>query len=113
MAAGPKDTLGAAMHRDPVRLEAGTSFATLAVHPAWQDLDALPVVDADGRLVGAIRHRLVRRLEAELGLRARNESVVATLVGLSELYWAGLSGMFPRVVAAPMRGTQPPEAGPS
>ena len=100
MAARPRDTLGAAMHRNPVRLEAHTDFPTIVAHPAWQDFDALPVVDPYGKLVGAIRHKAVRRLEAELGLRARNESVLATLVGLSELYWAGLAGMFPRVAAA-------------
>ena len=109
MAARPKDTLAAVMHRDPVRLEAGTTFVTLAAHPAWQELDTLPVVDAGGRLVGAIPHIAVRRLEAELGLRARNESVVATLVGLSELYWAGLAGMFPRVAAAVLP-SRPPAA---
>ena len=100
MGARARDTLAAAMRRDPIRLEVNTAFATLAAHPAWQHLDVLPVVDGDGRLVGAIRHMAVRRLEAELGLRARSESVLATLVGLSELYWAGLAGMFPRVAAA-------------
>ncbi|HEX6105962.1 MAG TPA: CBS domain-containing protein [Gemmatimonadales bacterium] len=113
MAARPRDTLGAAMHRDPVRLEAGTGFVTLAAHPAWQELDALPVVDGHGRLVGALRHKAVRRLEAELGLRARNESVIATLVGLSELYWAGLSGLFPRVAAAEPPVSPPAETRPS
>jgi magnesium transporter len=118
MAARPRESLGTAMHRNPIRLEADTGLATVAAHPAWQDFDALPVVDAHGRLVGAIRHKVVRRLEAELGLRARSESVVATLVGLSELYWAGLSGMFPRVAAAvlpassPPAGAEPPEEVP-
>jgi magnesium transporter len=113
MSARPKDTLAAAMRRAPIRVEAGTGFATLAAHPAWQELDALPVVDGEGRLVGAIRHMAVRRLEAELGLRARNESVLATLVGLSELYWAGLAGMFPRVASAVLATQSPsPEPGP-
>lgn len=108
MSSRPKETLAAAMRRDPVRLEADTAFATLAAHPAWQEMDALPVVDTHGRLVGAIRHMAVRRLEAELGLRARSESVLATLVGLSELYWAGLAGMFPRVAAAAFPSPSPP-----
>ena len=112
MAARPRDTLAAAMRRNPIRLEADTALATLAAHPAWLELDALPVVDAQGRLVGAIRHMAVRRLEAELGLRARNESVLATLVGLSELYWAGLAGMFPRVAAAALPQSPPPAPGP-
>lgn len=110
MAARAKDTLAATMRRDPIRLEADTALATLAAHPAWQHLDALPVVDRDGRLVGAIRHMAVRRLEAELGLRARSESMMATLVGLSELYWAGLAGMFPRVAAAALQPQLPPPA---
>ena len=110
MAARAKDTLAAAMRRDPIRLETDTAFATLAAHHAWHHLDALPVVDREGRLVGAIRHMAVRRLEAELGLRARGESVLATLVGLSELYWAGLAGMFPRVAAAVLQPPSPPPA---
>lgn len=110
MAARPKEALAAAMRRDPIRLEADTGFATLAAHPSWQELDALPVVDREGRLVGAIRHMAVRRLEAELGLRAQSESVLATLVGLSELYWAGLAGMFPRVAAAVLQPHSPPPA---
>lgn len=105
MAAPPGDSLCDVMHREPIRVTADTDLVTLIAHPSWQDLDALPVVDPHGRLVGAIRHKVVRRLEAELGLRARNESVLATLVGLSELYWAGLAGMFPRVAAA----VQPPK----
>jgi Mg/Co/Ni transporter MgtE len=114
MSARPKDTLAAVMRREPIRLEADTGFVTLAAHPAWQELDALPVVDREGRLVGAIRHMAVRRLEAELGLRARNESVLGTLVGLSELYWAGLAGMFPRVAATvlPPRSPSPEPASP-
>jgi hypothetical protein len=31
--------------------------------------------------------------------------VLATLVGLSELYWAGLAGMFPRVAASVTTGS--------
>lgn len=110
MGARPKDRLAAAMRREPIRLEVDTGFATLAAHPAWQQLDVLPVVDREGRLVGAIRHMAVRRLEAELGLRARSESMLATLVGLSELYWAGLATMFPRVAAAVL---QPPPSPPA
>jgi Mg/Co/Ni transporter MgtE len=109
MSARPKDILAAAMRPNPLRLEAETGFATLAAHPAWRSFDALPVVDGQGRLVGAIRHMAVRRLEAELGLRAGTESVLATLVGLSELYWAGLAGMFPRVAAAVLPGQTPPQ----
>lgn len=88
MAAAPKQTLTTVMHGDPVRLDAGTDIATVSAHPAWRDFDALPVVDSAGRLVGAIRHKTIRRMTAET-----THQVVATIVGLSELYWTGLSGM--------------------
>lgn len=95
MAAAPRQTLAAVMHSDPVRLEAGTDIATVAVHPAWRDFDALPVVDSSGRLVGAIRHKTIRRMGAETV-----HPVVATIVGLSELYWSGLSGMLTSLAPA-------------
>ncbi|HEX9565764.1 MAG TPA: CBS domain-containing protein [Gemmatimonadaceae bacterium] len=88
MAARPKEALAAVMQQNPVRLDAHADLATVAVHPAWRDLDALPVVDSSGRLVGAIRHKSVRRMSW-----ARGRPLVETLMGLSEVYWAGLSGM--------------------
>ena len=88
MAARPTATLAAVIKRDLVRLDAHAELATVAVHPAWLDVDALPVVDSAGRLIGAIRHRTIRRMSRE-----SVRPVMATLVGLSELYWAGLSGI--------------------
>lgn len=95
MAAAPKQTLAAVMHGEPVRLDANTDIATVAAHPAWRDFDALPVVDSAGRLVGAIRHRTIRRMGSE-----NEHAVVATIVGLSELYWTGLSGMLASLAPA-------------
>jgi magnesium transporter len=95
MAAAPKQTLAALMRGDPVRLDASTDIAAVSVHPAWRDFDALPVVDPAGRLVGGIRHRTIRRMASEGA-----HPVVATIVGLSELYWTGLSGMLASLVPA-------------
>ena len=100
MAARPKETLLNLMHRDPVRLEAHVSLATVAVHPAWRDFDVLPVVGTNDTLLGVIRHKVVRQTEASRQ-RARSDSMVATVVGLSELYWAGLSGMLTSLSARP------------
>jgi CBS-domain-containing membrane protein len=88
MAARPKEMLSAVMRRDLVSVDAHLDVATLAVHPAWRDLDALPVVDSAGRLIGAIRHKTIRRTSGH-----NPRLMVTTIVGLSELYWAGLSGM--------------------
>jgi len=88
MVAKPADTLGSVMHRALVQVEANADLAAVAAHPAWNEHDALPVVDGAGRLVGAIRHRSIRRIGAP-----SQRALVATLVGLSEVYWAGLSGI--------------------
>lgn len=88
MAARPKAVLRDVMKENPVRLVADADFATVAVHPAWRDLDALPVVDGEGHLVGAIRHKAVRRIGWSPG-----RPFTETLVRLSEVYWAGMSGL--------------------
>ena len=88
MAARPKEMLSAVMRRDLVRVDAHLDLAALAVHPAWRDLDALPVVDSAGRLIGAIRHKTIRRASGH-----NPRPMMTTIVGLSELYWVGLSGM--------------------
>jgi Mg/Co/Ni transporter MgtE len=88
MEAQPSEALGSVMRRDLVALDASTDRATLAAHPAWRDFDALPVVDAGGRLIGAIRHKTIRQLGSDPGRPMMN-----TIVSLSELYWVGLSGI--------------------
>ena len=95
MAARPKAPVAGVMERDLVRLDAHSDIATAAVHPAWRDMDALPVVDSAGRLIGAIRHRTIRRMALDSG-----QPVLTTLVGLSELYWAGLSGILASLAPA-------------
>lgn len=101
MAARPRQTLAAVMRRELVTLDAYMDLATVAVHPAWRDFDALPVVDATGRLIGAIRHKTVRHLQLDQG-----PPMVETLVRLGELYWAGLSGILTSLTPAPRAGRE-------
>ena len=88
------------MRRELVRLDAFTDLATVAMHPAWRNLDALPVVDRVGRLIGAIRHRTVRQLQLDNG-----PPVVETIMHLSEMYWVGLSGILSSLTPAPRVGS--------
>ena len=74
------------MQRDPVALHAHMDLATVAAHPAWREADALPVVDAARKFIGAIRHRMIRQIAQD-----PTRPMVDTIVGLSEMYWAGLS----------------------
>jgi predicted transcriptional regulator len=96
MAADPAHQLSAVMQRNPVRLDARADVPTVAAHPAWRDFDALPVVDDAGRLVGAIRHKTIRQMGRE-----SRPPMMATLVGLSELYWTGLAGILSSLRAPP------------
>lgn len=88
LAARPREILASVMRPEPVRVLASADLATVAVHPAWRDYDALPVTDSGGRLIGAIRHKTIRHLSA-----SQDRSMTSLLIGLSEVYWAGLSGM--------------------
>lgn len=99
MAARPRANLRDVMLENPVRLDASADLATVAMHPAWRDYDALPVVDREGRLVGAIRHKAIRRIGWAPGV-----PLTETLVRLSEAYWAGLSGMLHTLT--PQRGSR-------
>lgn len=86
--------------RNVVRLRAGTNVADVQSHPAWLDVDSLPVVDASDRLVGLLRHRAVRRANAGTAAGTPTTAMFHALVGLSELYWTGmttvLTGISPR-----------------
>jgi magnesium transporter len=99
--ARPRDTLAAVMDRAVARLEAHVDLVTIAAHPAWLDRDALPVVNPDGTLIGAIRHTAIRRRGAESA-----PPMMTTLVGLSELYWAGLTGILASLAPARPRAEE-------
>lgn len=97
MAARGSEHLAAVMRHNPVRLDAQADLVTIGAHPAWQDYDALPVVDMTGRFIGAIRHKTIRRLAT-----IRAQPMMNTIVGLSELYWVSLAGLLATI--APQRG---------
>ena len=98
MAASPAEKLSALMHRDLVFLGAHLDLATVVMHPSWREFDALPVVDGAGKLIGAIRHKTIRLMSWQ-----PEPPMMATIVGLSELYWAGLSGMMASLASAQSR----------
>ena len=63
----------------------------IASHPGWRDVHAIPVVDADGTFLGAIRYRTLRRIETELaGLR---NAANPTARALGELYATGATSL--------------------
>jgi magnesium transporter len=67
MAARPDQRLGMVAILTVESLPARSSWQSIVAHPAWKRFHALPVVEADGRLLGALRYEAVRTREALLG----------------------------------------------
>jgi magnesium transporter len=102
-----KQTLAEVMRRDLVRLPALSDLATVVAHPGWRDLDALPVVDAEGVFFGIVRHRTVRQLTGNAAAEGV-EPMVGALVSLGELYWTGMSAFLAGVNAPAQPAAIPP-----
>jgi magnesium transporter len=107
--AASKTPVTSIMRPPTVRLQAGARLASSISLAAWRDLDAIPVVDNTGILLGILRHRQLR----QLGAKPMPSGLTDTLVGLSELYWLGLSTLLPslQVHDQSARTTPKPRAG--
>lgn len=87
-------SIASAMNRSPVAVAASASHFELVRHPGWRRFHALPVVDAEGRLLGIIRYETLRELEDELGGgESGGKGGLDLAVSLSELYVKGLTGL--------------------
>jgi len=98
MLAPARERLSAVMRRDVDQLSAWMPVSMVQEHPGWQLLHALPVVDEEQRLLGAIRYQTLRRLEQESGERAPDASVL-TARALGELFQIGTTGLVAGVAA--------------
>jgi Mg/Co/Ni transporter MgtE len=94
MLAPTKAPLASTMRREVVRLPADAPRAVIVGHPGFRALHALPVVDADGTFVGALRYETLRRLEEDASGPRQGPDALATLLTLGELCWIGLTGVF-------------------
>ncbi len=103
-------TVGSLMTKDLDSLPASASLETIASHPAWKARHQLPVVAPDGKLLGAIRYEVVRRIETELGLGVSRPNSAQTAAALGEFYGIGIAGVadwVTHLVLAPTRGSTP------
>lgn len=88
----PKDAkLRSVMQPAVHRLPAHADRHQIAAHPGWRDVHALPVVDASGAYLGAIRYRTLRRIEEELTRAETNAGTTARALG--ELYATGANSL--------------------
>lgn len=98
-----KDMVRSVMDVDVERLSAWTPAAAVRTHPGWRRFHALPVVDDQDRLLGAIRYQTLRRLEREAEAADAVRPAVVTATALGELFHLGMAGIVEGVsaVAAP------------
>lgn len=92
--------LGTIITRDPETLYAHDPLEVIARHAGWKRNHALPVVDRDRRLLGALRYSTFRAIETELGQAASGPDTDQTASALAELCAVGASAMARFVGAA-------------
>lgn len=100
-----RQTVATVMNEATHRIHANADRLEVITHGGWKHVHSLPVVDEEGRFLGAIRFRTLRELEEEVFRRAPGEGASAGRA-LGELYWTGLSGMLDAIVAALAPGSR-------
>jgi Mg/Co/Ni transporter MgtE len=93
MLASPDAPLSTIVTRDPEALFAHDPLEVVARHAAWKRSHALPVIDRERRLLGALRYSTFRAIETELGQAAAGPDADQTASALAELCAVGASAM--------------------
>jgi len=76
---------------DPVRvprLAAQAAPASVRDHPGWSSFSILPVVDRDGRLIGALRQSILMQALDRAPAKPTLEGDASTLVALGNTLWS-------------------------
>ena len=93
MLAPPGAPLGTIVKRDPEALFAHDPLEVIARHAGWKRMHALPVIDRERHLLGALRYSTFRAIETELGQAASGPDADQTASALAELCAVGASAM--------------------
>ncbi len=108
MLASSKDILASVMRRQIVTVAATADRRGIVEHPGWRDVHALPVVDDQGTLLGALRYEILRQLEGRLDAPAQTGAALSTVLTLGELCWVGLAGVLSDLTTSMVQQTNPP-----
>lgn len=92
MLARGRDPLSVVMHREVDRLSVRQPVAIVREHPGWQHYHAMPVVDDEERLLGAIRYQMLRKLEREAPGQRRDPAGLTTRA-LAEVFQLSTTGL--------------------
>jgi magnesium transporter len=93
-------TLASITRRSVARIAASARRNAIVMHPRWRELHTLPVVDGEGRFIGAIRYRTLRRLETESANESRRKHPLTVAAGLAEIYALGAHSMLSAAIHA-------------
>jgi magnesium transporter len=100
MLAPPDAPFGTIVTRDPETLFAHDPLEVVARHAGWKRNHALPVIDRERHLLGALRYSTFRAIETELGQAASGPDADQTASALAELCAVGASAMTRFISAA-------------
>ena len=87
LAAPPDAPVGAIAQQAVATLPATADREAIVAHPSWQELHALPVVDAGGRFLGLVRPETLRTLESEESATPLGTAVTSGALDFGELTW--------------------------
>lgn len=104
MLARARDPVSVAMFRDVDRLSVWLPVAIVREHPGWQRYHAMPVVDDDDRLVGAIRYQMLRKLERDTPGRGADPAKL-TARALAEVFQLGTTGLVSAIAETASAGS--------
>jgi magnesium transporter len=99
MLARPGEPVSSIMRTDVARVPAAAGHDVIKRHPAWRSVHALPVVDREGRFLGAIRYETLRRLEDAGRSAAHGSGAFSAAMTLGELTWIGMMHVLGGIVA--------------
>lgn len=109
----PSQTLESIMQRELIRLPARSDLAGIAVDPAWQEFDMLPVVDKADVFLGVIRHKTIRQLAVTGDGGQGLADAIEVAMSIADMYWKSLAGLAAgiAVAAAAQRNAVPDRVG--
>ena len=89
------------MVHSPFSVQTDADRATIVSHPGWRAVHSLPVVDPEGRFVGALRYRTLRELEDAMLQRSHADASSAAALG--DLFATGAAALLD-ALAVPAAG---------
>jgi magnesium transporter len=105
MLARARDPVSVVMHREVDRLSVWLPVAIVRENPGWQRYHAMPIVDDEDRLVGAIRYQMLRKLEREAPGHEVDPAQL-TARALAEVFQLGTTGLVSAIAGTAAAGRE-------